>query len=186
MSRVLKHLLLSLVVCLLVSPPGFAKSPPKGEVLLMQIPKNYKRAFADRTRHQMLQEFIPKGQHINSYRDLISLQIFYGGLGASAEKFAKRMLDINAKNCAKSSGEIEIQKRENRYATALYSYACKAKTKAGSEWGLGKVIQGKDSLYVVIKVWKSAPSTRKRAKWRKFIQNIRLCDTRRGKKACGN
>lgn len=172
-------------VSLLLASPLSAKQAPKGEVLLMQIPKNYKHAFADRTSRQMLQEFIPKNQNIKSYREMISLQIFYGGLGASAEKFAKHMLALNAKICSKANGKIQTLKRENRYPTALYSYSCKAKTKARSEWGLGKVIEGKDSLYVVIKIWKKAPSKAKIAKWQKFIQNIRLCDTRRGKKACG-
>ena len=185
MSLLIRILFVSLAICLLGSAPLSAKSPQKGEVLLMQIPKNYKRAFADRTPRQMLQEFIPKGQNIKSYREMISLQIFYGGLGASAKDFAKHMLELNTKICPKASGRIEALKRENRYPTALYSYACKAKTRARSEWGLGKVIEGRDSLYVVIKVWKKAPSKARLKKWRGFIQGIRLCDTRRGKKACG-
>jgi len=184
MPPVFKLLFLPLAICLLAASPLMAKAPKKGEVLLMQIPKNYQRAFADRTPRQMLQEFVPKGQNVKSYREMISLQIFYGGLGASAEKFAKHMLALNSKICPKASGRIEILSRENRYPVALYSYACKAKTSARSEWGLGKVIEGKDSLYVVIKIWKKPPSTRKRAKWHKFIEDIRLCDTRRGKKAC--
>jgi hypothetical protein len=186
MSLTFRLFFVTLTVCLLGSVPLLAKSPKKGEVLLMQIPKNYKRALADRTPRQMLQEFIPKGQNIKSYRELISLQIFYGGLGASAEDFAKHMLALNAKICPKASGEIETVKRENRYPSALYSYSCKARTKARSEWGLGKVIEGRDSLYVVIKVWKKAPGKARLKKWHSFIEGIRLCDTRRGKKACGS
>ncbi len=185
MPLIFRILFVSLAICLLGTTPLLAKAPKKGEVLLMQIPKNYKLALVDRTPRQMLQEFIPKGQNIKSYREMISLQIFYGGLGASAKDFAKYMLELNTKICPKASGKLEALKRENRYPAAIYSYSCKAKTKARSEWGLGKVIEGRDSLFVVIKVWKKAPSKAKLKKWHRFIEGIRLCDTRRGKKACG-
>lgn len=177
-----KALIALVCLSLLLVSPLAAKT--QGELLLLTVPPSYKPSFGDRTKRQMLQEFIPKNQNIKSFREMLSVQIFFGGVGGNAKEFASKMLEINRQVCPGGTGRIEHLAPENGFQTALYSYACKGAKKAGAEWGLGKAIHGRDSFYLVIKVWKRKPSKAQMNDWRRRLAKVRACDTRRKSSPC--
>ena len=66
-----------------------------------------------------------------------------------------------------------------------WALRCPKNAKTGKpEFTWMKAIQGKDSLYLVQKAYKFAPSTEQVASWARFFDDIRVCDTRVPAQAC--
>jgi hypothetical protein len=168
---------------------GLAAAPShsaglKNENFLLNLPKNYTEGYKAGNKKQIIVEYVPKGQSVKNWKEMVTLRIWFGGLQGTPRQYVKKFLSSLANTCATSTGKIDAKKKENGYPTIMFSYSCPQSRPKSSEWGVAKFYHGRDSDYLVIKAWKKKPRTDDLSKWRDRLNEINICDTRRKNAPC--
>jgi len=175
---------LFLAVLILSATPAFTQQM-KGENLLLSVPDGYVTGFTDGDKKVRIVEFVPNGQSVQNWREMLTLHIFFGGIDASPSQYAKRFVAGYSKNCGEGTGRIIRQGRERGYRFAFFTAICGLNPKTGQpEWLLAKGIEGRDSFYLVQKAWKYTPSAAEINTWSRYLGGVNLCDNRRKKAPC--
>ncbi len=173
----LKSVLAACVAAACFLSPVSAQQP--GEKILMSLPEGYERGYADGNEQRYIAEFVPEGQTVEDWQELLSVQVFYGKTDSTARNFADALITAAAEHCEGSSGTIVLNDTENGYDSVVFLVSCpQSETTNHPEWTLFKGIQGKDSFYLVHKAWAFKPGKESMTEWSGYLFGVGLCDDR--------
>jgi hypothetical protein len=157
----------------------------EGENLLVTAPAGYKAGFSDRNAKMVMTEFVPAGQSVQNWTEMVTVQVFLGMKRASPAAFRDRMEKLWAGSCAKAAMVPISAATENGYEVVLWRLTCPLnKTTGKPEMTWFKAIAGNDSFYVVQKAFKFEPPSEKVAEWIAYLNKVSVCDTRLPERAC--
>ncbi len=155
------------------------------ENLLVAVPDGYVEGYSAANSRQAITEWVPQGQTVENWQDMVTVNIVYGGIQGSAADFAGRMLQISAQNCEGAQGQVVNEGVENGYDVIVFVMMCPDSALTHTpEWDLIKVIGGNDSLYVVQKAWTREPQPDEISRWGSYLKSVRVCDSRLPDRAC--
>jgi hypothetical protein len=154
------------------------------ENLLVTIPPGYKIDFKDRKPDRLINEMVPEDQTVGDWTEMVTVQIFYG-LKATPEAFENRVADGWLKACPGATTSSIVSGPENGYPAGVWLLNCPRNPATGKpEITWTKVMAGNDSLYVVQKAFKFAPSRDQITPWMKYLRDVAVCDSRLPDRAC--
>jgi hypothetical protein len=164
---------------------GAAAGPFVNENLLAGAPPGYKIGFQDKKSELQLTEWVPVGQTVDNWTEMLTVQVFYG-LKSTPEQFM-RDLERRWRGACPVAGEAQpvVSGVENGYASLVWILDCPQNPNTGQlELTWFKGIQGNDSFYVVQKAFKFNPSKQQIARWIGYLKAVRVCDSRIAERAC--
>jgi hypothetical protein len=177
-----RRLLLAFIAA--VALTGAATAALVDENLLVKIPPGYKVDFKDRNADRLINEMVPSDQTVGDWTEMVTVQIFYG-LKATPEAFEGRVADGWLKSCPGATTGPIASGPENGYPAGVWLLNCPRNPATGKpEFTYTKVMAGNDSLYVVQKAFKFAPSRDQITQWMKYLRAVAVCDTRLAGRAC--
>ena len=174
--------LLTLCCLLMIATPAFAL---ENENLLVRLPDGYKQGFSDRKDNMVINEFVPDGQTVEDWTEMVTVQIFFGMKGVTPAQFRARIEQLWSKACADASSHSIASAVEKGYATVVWMMNCPRNAQTGKlEITWFKALQGNDSFYVVQKAFKFDPPKEQIVQWTLWLKGVALCDTRLPERAC--
>lgn len=172
-----------------------AQSPElkNGENFLVPLITGWKLAWANKGRGWQAVEFVPKGEELKSWSQLVTVQIYYNQNQLHPLAFSATMSQNFERGCDKVKTETSAAEKQNGYLTAEVVLACTREKKTGKgSLTIIRSFAGRDSFYVV--QWATRvnpyPLGQKPVgqdvieNWRDFLKSAKLCDTRRDKQRC--
>lgn len=186
MNKVFRGLFV--LVLFLFGAAAFAQTP-KDENLVVEIPdsKNYYHAWkdVDRKNRFMLIEYVPKGQTVHNWREMVTTSVNYRNLPVTPKTYARKVMALSQEQCGGPQGKILKTGKSNGYPFALFFYGCTKSPATGKpEWNLTVAFKGRDSFYSVSKAWIRKPAQSAVAEWRAILGKAYVCDTRRQSRPC--
>jgi hypothetical protein len=155
------------------------------ENLLAGAPPGYKIGFQDKKSELQQTEWVPVGQTVDKWTEMLTVQVFYG-LKTTPQQFM-RTLEQRWHGACPGAGEAQpiVSGVENGYASLLWILDCPQNPTTGQlELTWFKGIQGNDSFYVVQKAFKFSPNKEQIARWVGYLKAVQVCDSRIADRAC--
>lgn len=172
--------LCSFMLFTLVSVAGIAQEL-EGENLLQGMPGGYKVGYQVRQGDMLLVEMVPENETVEDWSEMLTTQIFYGGLPVTTDVFYQRMASHWKKACNNADDQLIKTGEENGYPFTLWLLTCRDEE---TEITWFKAIKGNDSFYLVQKAWRREPAKEEITKWMPYLRSVTVCDTRIPESAC--
>lgn len=169
-----------------VATPVTAAEQTGEERLLQTVPDGYGVAFQQRKGNMLMIEMVPHGQSVESWTEMVTTQVFAGGIPQrTPTAFYRASGDAWKKVCQNAEDKLLQQGTENGYPFAFWLQACPNNpvTKQ-QEFTFFKAIQGNDSFFLVQKAWKRMPDKEEVVEWSQYMKQIKVCDSRITGRAC--
>lgn len=170
-----------------LNPPA-ARHPSaaalQGENLLFAPPRNFEKAYHS-DRIGSLTEFVPKGETVDVWTEMITVQVFRG-LKVDPAPFLQTMGRGFVRTCPGFHSQKGIVTGQvNGYVVSMLVVDCPLNPATGKpETTLYRIIRGKNALYSVQHAWRSVPSDKEVGDaWHAFSQVI-VCDTEDASHPC--
>jgi len=166
------------------SPSAYAEL--KDENLLQGLPDGYVVGYEKRQGKQLIVEMVPKGETVEDWTEMLTTNIYFGGLGLTAEQFQVGISAQWKSNiCPGSESKVLKNGVENGYPVSVwYLYCPNSRLSQKPEWTWFKAIQGNDSFYVVQKAWSREPDDDDINRWIDYLGSVKLCDSRVADRQC--
>jgi hypothetical protein len=160
--------------------PPTAQDVLKDENLHVLLPKGYKIDYQQRQGKMLITEMVPEGQNVNNWTEMVTVQVFFGGLPQVTPESFHKGLDAQWKRACQNAESQPIRKgTENGYPFTFWLEFCPENPATGKpEFTHVKAIQGTDSFYVVQKAWKYSPTEKEVGTWSKFMSTVKVIDPR--------
>lgn len=168
-------------VLTLLALPASAQT---AEQLQLGLPEGWSKAFETRHGSTEITEFLPAGQSLQDWRDMLVLQV-QQGKPVPPEMFLESIPGTLAKHCDNPRAG-EVQKGQgNGYAAAFRIVECPLNRLTGKgELSIFLVLQGTGALYAMQRAWQTAPfpgqpvpisreATDEAVAW---LRSVTLCD----------
>jgi len=162
-----------------------------GENLIVRIPAGYELAFQQETGQGTMSEFIPKGESVDEWSEMITIQLFHPD-NKNAE-FHARLDSLVKQACEDGSTHVTPTGEENGYPVQVFQMYCPTNLDTGmGEVTFFKTIEGKDKFYVVQKAWRTKkyseddiPLTEDDfVRWIPYLKDVYVCDSRAENRKC--
>jgi len=180
--------------------PPPRESLPSGENLLLSPPPGWELGFSDRDDDQAIYEYLPAGQEIENWTELLTVQVFFELKNVPPRAVLDRMRKGYETSCDTASAEAPGERAIAGFPAARQLLLCGRNRDGGGPGGQQRgeialilAVGGRDALYVVQRAWRGAPfkgpaPAPARAllpDWQQFLDKVRVCDTRDRAKPCG-
>jgi hypothetical protein len=157
----------------------------ENENLLVSLPNGYKVGYQKTTPKGAISEMIPAAETVENWTEMVTVQIFLNTRGVNPTLYRDRMQKVWSNACADSEFAKVSDGIENGYAALTWMQKCPVNPQSGKpEHTLLKAVQGRDSFYLVQKAFKFEPSAEQRREWDRFLEGVRVCDTRLPSRPC--
>lgn len=187
-----KFLLLALRLgCLaaaaLTGPAVAAQEEAAGEILMLTPPEGWIVAFQAREQQMYVVQYLPPGQNGENWDQMVQAQVFFGITALPPIQFLDNMQGLYEEACESVRAGPTDEWRGRGYSAAVRLMVCgRNPYDERGEVAMFKVIQGKESLYAVNRIWRGAPFAVEEpplgeetlAQWAAFLAGVRLCDSR--------
>lgn len=160
--------------------------PQPTEQLTLQPPEGWSQAFHLRQGSTELVEFIPAGQTLENWRDMVVVQTLFGLKSMTPELYLGSATPGQMQENCEDPRFGEIQKgKPNGYNAAFQIVECPVNKRSGKgEISMFLVIQGEVNTYALQRAWQVEPfaeshhSVPKEAldKAVAYLRSVRLCD----------
>jgi hypothetical protein len=188
----MRLVVLSASVCffLTVALAG-AQSERTGENLLAEIPSGYELGHHQKSDQAEISEFIPKGETVEDWGDMITVQLFPPANDNAT--FYATFESLVKDACKDGSTHVVATTKENGYPVQVFQLFCPTNPQTNmGEVTFFKTIEGKDKFYVVQKAWRTKkfspdelPLTSDDiVKWTEYLRSVRVCDSRIKERMC--
>uniref|UniRef100_Q07KS1 Uncharacterized protein n=1 Tax=Rhodopseudomonas palustris (strain BisA53) TaxID=316055 RepID=Q07KS1_RHOP5 len=168
--------ILSMLLALAVATPALALD---NENLLVTVPKGFKVGFTKKSDQQMITEMVPENESVENWTEIVTVQIFYNLRDVPPAQYRARLEKAGAEACPGASFAKIKDGTEQLYPMVSWSQRCPLNKQSGKpEFTWFKVVQGRDSFYVVQKAFKAEPTERQLKAMAKFFDSSRVCDSR--------
>jgi hypothetical protein len=177
-KRVLVLLSLSLSVFTL---PGDLRS----EQLLQGMPEGFKVYSEQRRGNILTIEMVPEEEMRQNWTEMVTLQVFFGGLKLSSQGFYDHFADLWKLSCSNSEARLVESGTQNGYPFALGELICPLNPASGKpEHAWLKAIEGNENFYAVQKSWRRFPQQEEISRWMNYLRDVQLCDSRIPERSC--
>ncbi len=178
------------LIAVTLVPPARAQdeAPSQShEFLIMTPPEGWELAHQQRGRDMFVVQYVPPGETVEDWRQMVQAQVFLGVTGLEPNEFLDNMLELYRSNCDPVGAAPPEIRHVQGYAVSRRVLAC-GRNK-GDNLGtvsLFKVIQGRDALYAINRAWRGPAFDPNRLpiskdmleRWAGFVAGVRLCDGR--------
>lgn len=186
------------LVALALSLPALARPALAGEQLFVAIPSGWGEAWRQDQGSQTIVEYLPPGQSVSDWIEMITLQDFPGAL-VDPMAYLQKVVAAFGDGCQATRHEGPRNSVENGYPVALAYVECKGPDPAKAAPGVVlknveflsiKAIQGVTALHVVQRAWhgddeSQHPLQQPTAKdWVAAVRDAELCDLSDSKRTC--
>ena len=162
-----------------------ARAQFQDENLILQLPQGYVSGFEENTADGLMSEFVPEGQSVENWTDMITVQVFYRRADMTPAGFEEQMRGNWLGACPDAVYQPIRDGEENGYAFSFWLLNCPKNPGTGSaENTFFKAIRGNDAFYVVQKAFKSQPQDLQIVEWTRFLSEVYVCDSRLEGQAC--
>tara|TARA_B110000881_G_C18539191_1_gene497508 strand:+ start:140 stop:685 length:546 start_codon:yes stop_codon:yes gene_type:complete len=162
-----------------------AKKSQVKEKFSYSLPQNWGLGYKVRQKNMLMKEFIPKGQDVKNWSEMLTIQIFHGGINRTALDFSNGVKHLWAQACPGANFSKNFTRIENGYQAIYWKQICPKNPQTGKPETLSlKIISGNDSFYVAQKAWKSLPLKKDNDLWLGLFFDIAVCDTTIEKHSC--
>ena len=157
---------------------------PNAEQLLFAQPKDFKVGYNSPTTS--MTEFVPIGQTVADWTEMITVQIFHNLKGAEPARFLQAIGKGYAAGCPGFSSPKGIGTgHSNGYVVSMLVVNCHNNPHTGKpETTLFRIISGKDALYSVQHAWRSVASDKDISDAAHALSKVTVCDTRGSNHPC--
>lgn len=178
----MRHLFLGLLVSVLPTAGG-AQTP--GERLVAPAPAGYALAHSVQTADGRLQEFIPAGETVAAWSQMMTVRDFPRLAGADPAAFHGNMVRALLDACPTAQySEVTTTIERGAPVHVLLAGCPASPVTGGEEWFLSKAIGGRAALYNVQGAWRG-PATRALVEvWTIRLRDALLCDPARADMPC--
>lgn len=165
------------------SAPAWAQL--QNENLLVAMPAGFKVGFQVARSGMKMQEWVPDGQSVEDWTEMVTVQIFGGAQKVDPAQFLSNIEEQWLKACLGSRASDVASSTANGYAVSSVELRCPLNKKTGKpEDTLFRAIKGNDSLYVVQKAFRFDPNEDQRNETAKFLDAVSVCDARTDEHPC--
>jgi len=167
-----------------LAPPAMAAGLVN-ENLITTAPPGYRVGFQDKNGQRQMVEWVPDGETVENWTEMVTVQIFYHvkmAPDAFMQDLAKRWMA----SCPGSPDAHTIANVvENGYPSLVWLLDCPKNPATGKpEITWFKAVQGNDSFYVVQKAFKFGPSKEQITRWVAYLKSVHVCDSRLADRPC--
>ena len=160
----------------------FAQSAfPPGENIVMPLPSGYSEGFRNSQNRNLMIEYVPRGQSVQNWRELLTLQVFRDLGGRNPRRFLEAVARSAGNRCPGFESNIIREQREQGLRIALMIGICPA---GNGETFIAKAISGQDALYVVQGAFRGPIKDELVVKWSSYLRDVSVCDTRSRQRPC--
>jgi hypothetical protein len=176
-----------------VAAPCWAAEQKTGELLHIDLPPGWMVGSSQRQGTTQLIEYIPKGQTLPEWKEMITVKTFRGA-SLAPEEMLSNAIHLTQKACTTSRQIKGIKSSTvNGYPAAEVVLICGENPYTHrAEITLYKAIQGRQALYLLQRAWSRAPfdaritliNSSLLQEGRAFLGRAFLCDTRDRERPC--
>ena len=150
-------------------------SDPK-EMLMGRPNSSFELGYENNTDEILMSEFVQKGETVQDWSQMITIQSFIGYRPETLESFATRFTQLVINECSTSDQKIIWSDVQYGYDSLVLAITCQENLNTGlPEWMLVKAIQGDDALYLVQKAWKYDPDDGELENWFEELGSFVVC-----------
>ena len=150
-------------------------SEPK-EMLMGRPNSKFELGYENNTDELLMTEFVPVGETVQDWSQMITIQSFIDYRPESLESFATRFTQLVIEECSTSDQEIIWSDVQYGYKFLVLVISCDVNMGTGlPENMLVKAIQGDDALYLVQKAWKYEPTDGELEGWFEELRSFIVC-----------
>lgn len=129
-----------------------------GEVYIAGLPKGWSLGFQESTEIGHHLEWVPAGQPVKDWRDMIAYQLFPKPVDLAPERFLNKMADHYADSCEQVLATDVEGTPSNGFPGAFRVLACtKNKVTGLGEVTLFRAVMGERAFYVAQRAWRTDP-----------------------------
>ncbi len=182
--RSCRRLLPITVIALLGTAHAWAQPALQAENLLVAQPAGFKVGYQANKDNTAISEWVPEGQSVDSWTQMLTVQVFRGSKVAPAtflQGIGKQWSDA----CPGSAGKGIFTGQTNGYVVSMLVLRCpKNPTTGKPETTAFRVIKGGDALYSVQRAFRSEPSDTELDDVMHYLAKVSVCDTRAPNHPC--
>jgi hypothetical protein len=161
------------------------QAPVIGETLLFSPPAGFKVGYTARHGNTAITEFVPDGQTVDDWVQMLTVQVFHGATADPAtflQGLGARYMDA----CPGTSAKGIFTGQSNGYVVSMLLLKCPRDPGTGKpETTAFRVIKGTDALYSVQHAWRAVASDQEVAAAMHALATVVVCDTRAPEHGCG-
>lgn len=162
------------------------------ERLFAAPPAGWKQVFQEHKGSRRVHKFVPPGQGLEAWTEMVSIQVFEDLAGVAAVDFARRMAEEARKGCDRHEGREPDSREVNGYAVSLLLTECRRGAPSRVEVLMATVIRGREGIYLVQRSWRGDQAgggnplmgREAREDWLAFMGTVELCDLARREAPC--
>lgn len=159
-----------------------AQEPAAEKLNFGGVPENFELGFKDdKGGTTTMMEFVPKGQTVEDWQEMITLNIIPGKRANLAQ--VRQFISSGWQKACPGGGVTNIREgRENGYPFALWQMTCQNNPQTGKpEFTWVKMMEGGNGLYSVQYAFRHVPDKQEVTRAVTYLRdNLGLCDTRPG------
>jgi hypothetical protein len=172
------------VLLLATASPAPSQSLLQAENLLFAPPPDFKVGYESNHDNRLMTEYVPAGQTVDDWTQMLTVQIFRGATVDSAtflQGVGKRYMDA----CPGTTAKGIFTGNTNGYVVSMLQLNCPNNPGTGKpETTAFRIIKGNDALYSVQRAFRSEPSSMELDEVMHFLAKVTVCDTRSGDHPC--
>jgi hypothetical protein len=162
-----------------------AQALSEGEHLIAPVPQGFVLGHQAEDTSSMIREFVPEGESVQAWSQMMTVRIFRGMPGASAVVFHNNLVDLVLQSCPSATTHEIAGGEEQGTEFHLILVACpQSPVTGGEEWFMSKTMGGQDALYNVQGAWRGPASEALVSGWAGHMRAVIVCDTRRADAPC--
>ena len=151
------------------------------EQLTLEVPTEFDKKFEESTAVSEIHEWVPKGETVQDWTQMITLTVAYDLINFDPLKFFDEIPRNWEEDCPDYAGMLLHEGLENNYPVAVWFLRCPKSPMTGRpEFTYFKGISGKDGFYTVQKAYAAhykEIDEREINISMKFLKQARLCHT---------
>ncbi|MCZ4281134.1 hypothetical protein O4H49_10125 [Kiloniella laminariae] len=126
-----------------------------GEVFFAALPEGWHALPRATEQQQTTAEWLPPGQHVENWTNMITVQVFPGWAGGDVDDFLNELAEIYGQNCEASGATPPLKDQVNGFPTGFRLINCtRDLTRNTGEVALFRATVGRNALYLIQHVFR--------------------------------
>jgi hypothetical protein len=175
-------------------PPAAALAALQGENLLVPpMPTGWVKAYDAHGNGINMVEYVPSGQTVDNWSEMINVEVFHGRSDASAQSLKQKVTEGFRLNCeGLAVSDLGNGTTSGLPAGRWITFCGKVKETGKGEITYFQAIGGKQNFYLVQRAHRLPPfdaakppfESSRLAEWQKFFDQVSVCDAGDPKRPC--